>query len=70
MRYFTAANLWLLVAVAIFLLRQTERTQPHRVSFLGVGTWFSPAEYNAVAFAVLLIACAFFAVWWLKERRD
>jgi hypothetical protein len=46
MRYFVAGNVWLFIALATFLLRETERTGPHRVSFLGVGTWLSPGAYN------------------------
>jgi hypothetical protein len=70
MRYFVAGNVWLFIALATFLLRGTERTGPHRVSFLGVGTWLSHGAYNAVALLVLAIACAFFASAWRSHRKD
>jgi hypothetical protein len=68
MRYFVAGNIWLFVALAIFLLRVTERTGPHRVSLLGVGTWFTPAGYNAVVGLVLLVACLFLIASWRKKK--
>jgi hypothetical protein len=70
MRYFVAGNIWLFASLAVFLLRQTERTSPHRVSLLGIGTWFSPGAYNVVALLILLIACVFFLVGWKQDRRD
>lgn len=70
MRFFIAGNIWLFISLAVFLLRQTERTGPHRVSFLGIGTWFSPAGYNTVALVVFLIGCVFLLIGCRQSRRE
>jgi len=70
MRYFVAGNIWLFLALAIFMLGKTERTGPTFVSFLGIGTWFRPGGYNLVALLVFLIACAFFVVGRRRERKN
>ena len=69
MRYFVAGNFWLFIALTLFMCRQTERTSPVRVSFLGVGTWFEPATYNVVVFVVVLVAAAFLVLSWKHEHK-
>ena len=69
MRYFVAGNIWTFIALVIFLLRDTQRTDPLRVSFLGLGTWFSPAQYNAIALLVFVFACSFFVTGWRLRKR-
>lgn len=70
MRYFVAGNIWLFIALAIFLLRQTERTGPWRVSFLGIGTWFDPITYNLVAFLVFCVGVVFLSLSWKYDRAE
>ena len=46
MPYFIVGNLWLLVALALFVGRTFERGSPTRYSFFGVGGWLSPFAYG------------------------
>ena len=69
MRYFIAGNFWLFLSLLIFLGRHTERTQPTRVSFLGFGTWFSPAGYAIIPILCLIVAGIFFFLCWRTTQR-
>lgn len=46
MRYFVAGNLWLMMALVLFLGRDVARTQPTMYSFFGAGGWHHPTTYN------------------------
>lgn len=68
MRYFIAGNAWLFVTLAIILGRHVERTGPTRVSFFGVGTWFAPPAYWAIALISLCIGVTFLVVAWKQKE--
>ncbi len=68
MRYFVAGNFWLFVSLVVFLSQKAERVAPTRVSFLGLGSWFRPATYNAVVLLCLAVAIAFFCLSRRKEE--
>ena len=53
LRYFVAANFWLLIALTIFVGRTHERSGPQRYSFFGAGAWLSPVEYWGLLIIVL-----------------
>src|SRR6056297_2030279 len=55
LRHFIAGNFWLFVALALWIGKETVRTQPLRVAFFGEGNWFKPGVYTilVVAGAVL-----------------
>ena len=55
--YFVVGNFWLLMALVLWLGRNTERVAPTRYSFFGVGGWLSPSAYG-----FLILACALIGV--------
>lgn len=57
---FVFGNLWLLIALVLFIGGSTVRTEPKMVAFLGVGAWFYPGKYNFV-----VLVCAALGVWLL-----
>jgi len=70
MRYFVAGNVWLVIALAVFLGKTFERSSPTMYSFFGVGGWMTPATYNmALLFCVALAAAFFTMAWKLSPAR-
>jgi hypothetical protein len=48
LRYFVAGNLWLIVALVMYIGRVTEHSDPVGMSLFGIGQAFQPHEYWAV----------------------
>lgn len=55
--YFVVGNLWLLMALVLWVGRNVARTHPTRYSFFDVGGWLSPFAYG-----FLILACALIGV--------
>lgn len=68
-RYFVAANVWLLIALVLFVGRTFERDSPLRYSVFHGGQWFSPTTYSLMVLAVLVVAAIFFLLTW-KTRSN
>ena len=66
--YFIAANFWAAVALVIHMGRHFERSGPTMYSFLGVGRWFEPTEYNCLVAVPVVFACACFMLWAMSSR--
>lgn len=66
-RYFVAANVWLILALIVFLGRTYERSDPTMYSCLHAGQLFSAEGYLLFNFGVTLLSALFFALI-LKTR--
>jgi hypothetical protein len=62
---FIAGNVWLLMALVLYLGRVAVRHSPTRYSFFGVGGWISPYTYR-----LLIIACIAVGVYFLASARS
>jgi hypothetical protein len=62
-RYFVAANLWLIFGFVVLLGRTPERVSPTFYSFFHNG-WFSSGAYGFILFLCFTIAAAFFVLTW------
>jgi hypothetical protein len=58
---FTMGNVWLMIAVAIWLGRDAVRYAPTRYAFFGVGGWHTPFTYNLAVVACVIIGIVFLA---------
>lgn len=63
-RYFVAGNVWLLVALVLFVGRTYERSSPSRYSVFNGGQWFSPEAYWLLIIAAAGVAIFFFVLMW------
>jgi hypothetical protein len=61
--YFIATNVWLFLALAAFLGKSYERSQPTMYSFFGVGQWFYPDTYAYLIRVPLLLGTACFVMF-------
>lgn len=68
-RYFIAANIWLVVAVAVILGRTTERTDPTMYSVFHGGQWFYPGSYTLIVLALIAISVFFFVLTWKTRTK-
>lgn len=56
---FAAANLWLVIALILFVGKKYERSEPTMYSFVGVGSYFYPGSYDSMVFGCLLVGLVF-----------
>lgn len=52
-------NVWLLLAVVVYLGGKVMRTAPSMVSFYGSGRWFFPGTYNSIAICCAALGIGF-----------
>ena len=57
--YLCLGNLWLLVALALYVGRTYERSAPSMYSAWGVGRWFYPGEYTALVLVPAALGITF-----------
>lgn len=57
--YLCLGNVWLLVALALYVGRTYERSAPAMYSVFGIGRWFSAGEYFVVQLVPAAIGAAF-----------
>ena len=57
---FVFGNLWLVIALVLFLGGEAVRYAPTRIAFFGVGAWFVPGAYR-----LLVLASAAMGLWLL-----
>ena len=72
--YLVLGNVWLLVALAVYVGRTLERGRPAMYSVYGVGRWFTPSEYEFLVLgpAILGIALTSLAIrqaWKLRRAQ-
>ena len=63
LRYFIAANIWLIFSFIVLLGRTTERVAPTFYSFFHNG-WFSGPAYGWILFLCFGTAACFFLLTW------
>ena len=68
-RYLVTANIWLLIALTLFVGRTYERDSPTRYSVFHGGQWFSLETYSFIILAVLAVAAFFFFLTWTTRNR-
>jgi hypothetical protein len=62
---FIVGNVWLLMALVLYLGRVAVRHQPTRYSFFGIGGWHSPSVYG-----ILIICCIVVGLWLMASARS
>jgi hypothetical protein len=60
--YLILGNVWLLVALALYVGKTFERSSPTCYAVFGVGQWFAPEEYNWLVRIPAAIGVAFVAL--------
>ena len=68
-RYFVAANIWLVIAMILFAGRTYERTSPTRFSVFHGGQWLAPEEYLLLILVPFAISMFFFLLTWKTRDR-
>jgi len=63
LRYFVAGNLWMLVALIMYVGRTAERTGPPRYCLFGVGQWFQTHEYWAIVALPIAVSLLYFIMY-------
>jgi hypothetical protein len=61
-RYFIAGNIWLAIALLLFVGKRFERNEPVQFSFFGAGRWFSEGEYAALVYGTFTVSVVFFVL--------
>lgn len=71
--YFIACNVWLFVALAAYVGKTLERSEPTMYSFFGVGQWFYEGAYGYLIKAPLFLATVclmmFIASFYKRQSR-
>lgn len=70
LRYFIAGNVWLIVALIVFLGRSHARSQPTLYCFFGVGRWMYPSSYSLVMLLCVGLGVAFLILAVRSARRS
>lgn len=68
-RYFIFGNVWLLVALLLFVECRFARSDPYMVSFTDRGAWMYPGTYNALVGLCVLASVVCFVLTALTHRR-
>lgn len=68
-RYFVAGNVWLVLALLMFVGRTYERSSPTRYSIFHGGQWFSAEAYTALIALLIAISTFFFIVTWKTRNK-
>ena len=66
--YFLTANVWLFLAVLVFVGRTYERDAPLRYSVFNGGQWFSPGAYTLLILSLIAVAGVFFFLAWKTQN--
>ena len=69
LRYFVAGNLWLFLAVLVYVGQTVERTEPLRYSVFRFGRWFEPSEYWSLTLALIAMSIICFAMYVFRSRK-
>jgi hypothetical protein len=70
LRYFVAAQLWLLLALAIFVGRTIERMDPTRYSVFRLGQWFEPTQYWCLVGVCIAVSVICFIFYGNSRRKS